>query len=101
MQISKEAMESMTCSQRKMISERFKPGASILSKPAKTSIEKGLKAMGMTQEKIAQKVGVASSTLSRYKLHKGDGKRRPSFKSLSRLSKATGRSPEQLFPELA
>jgi len=104
-------VENMTCSQialmeKKQQAKRFKPSsqkaptASIQDLPAKGPLAKGLKATGQTQEKLAKQVGVHSSTLSRYKLSKGSGKRRPSFQTLKNLSDKTGRDPAQLFPEL-
>lgn len=95
---------NLTCSQlERLLHERKKTepdGHSIQDEPAKTPLERGLKATGMTQEKIADRVGVHSSTISRYKKQYGSGKRRPSFKTLKKLTSATGKSPEQLFPEL-
>jgi len=95
------ATENYTCSQIKLLNEKKKKlGTSIQTMPAKSKLERSLKATGLSQEKIAQKAGVRSSSISRYKLAKGKGKRRPSFKTLGKLSDVVGRSPEQLFPEL-
>ncbi|MBD3407298.1 MAG: helix-turn-helix domain-containing protein [Candidatus Lokiarchaeota archaeon] len=94
---------NLTCSQiEKLLRERKDKidGHSIQDEPAETPLERGLKSTGLTQEKIADRVGVHSSSISRYKKHSGTGKRRPSFKTLKKLASTTGKSPEQLFPEL-
>ena len=103
----------MTCSQARLMTvlqedtddEKskkggLKMGASIQDRPAHGKLEKSLKSTGRTQENIAKAVGIHSSSLSRYKKDKGKGSRRPSFKTMKKLAKTIGQSPEQMFPEL-
>jgi ribosome-binding protein aMBF1 (putative translation factor) len=73
-------------------------------KNVSTPVGKVYTQSGLSQDKIADKVGVDPSTVSRYK-HSEAGRRkglgrRPSFDTLKKLTKVVGARASKLFPEL-
>lgn len=65
-------------------------------KHTQSPFAKAIRATGRSQEKIANKIDVDPSTISRYK----SKTRKPSFDTLSKLVKHVGTQPGQMFPEL-
>jgi ribosome-binding protein aMBF1 (putative translation factor) len=63
-------------------------------------IAKAMRSAGKSQAEIAKELEVHPSTVSRYKSDEPGIKRRPSFKTMVRLSKTLG-SVSKVFPELA
>lgn len=65
-------------------------------KKSGSAFERTIKATGLDQSELADKVGVDKSTISRYK----HGDRVPSYDSLADLVDATGFQASDMFPEL-
>jgi transcriptional regulator with XRE-family HTH domain len=75
--------------------DAFQQAQDKMKKGETKPMAKALRAKGMSQQELADKLNVHKSTISRLKT----GKRNPSFEMMSELGDALG-SVENLFPEL-
>ena len=77
-----------------LLEAKKKRKKSAAPRAAETGIGRSYKATGMSQEKIAKKIGVHPSTVSRYKSDKKGIQRRPRFDTIKRLAAIGVRFPE-------